>query len=88
MAMTDAAWRASRATGRRGLVLLIMVLLLALARPAWAEKWHNIDVTGSVPRLAFTMTDAATGHAVTAKQFRGKLVMLQSATLTARMSAR
>jgi len=46
------------------------------ARPALAAAWHNIDVAGDVPPLAFTMTDATTGKPVTAADFRGKLVML------------
>lgn len=62
--------------GRRGLALLAVGLALGLASPARAAQWHNIDVTGSTPRLAFTLTDAATGHTVTARDFRGKVAML------------
>jgi protein SCO1 len=47
-----------------------------LAGPALAAGWHNIDVAGDVPPLAFAMTDASTGKPVTAADFRGKLVML------------
>jgi len=47
-----------------------------IAGPALAAGWHNIDVAGDVPPLAFTMTDATTGKTVTSADFRGKLVML------------
>jgi protein SCO1/2 len=49
-----------------------------LAQPAAADDgtWHSVDVTGAVPALAFAMTDATTGKAVTAADFRGKVVML------------
>lgn len=46
------------------------------AIPAEAAKWHNIDITGYVPDLSFHMTDANTGKAVSAADFRGKLVLL------------
>lgn len=49
----------------------------ALARPAAAgDVWHSVDVTGDVPPLDFEMTDANTGKAATAADFRGKLAML------------
>ena len=53
-------------------------LLLAVAGPAFADEggWHSVDVTGSVPPLAFAMTDATTGKPVTAADFRGKVTML------------
>ena len=83
MTMTDQGREAAGSTplgrlvvGRRELAVLTTGVGFALASPARAANWHNIDVTGSVPRLTFTMTDAATGHTVTAKDFRGKLVML------------
>ena len=63
--------------GRRAVVLVLTAMLLAAAaRPALAAGWHNIDVRGSVPRLAFAMTDATTGQPVTATSFHGKLVLL------------
>ena len=49
---------------------------MLIAGPALAAGWHNIDVAGDVPPLAFTMTDATTGKTVTSADFRGKLVML------------
>ena len=75
--------RATTARGRRGLwgpaLGLALGLALAVLAPvasARAGSWHNIDITGSVPRLAFRMTDAATGRTVTAADFRGKIVLL------------
>jgi protein SCO1/2 len=44
--------------------------------PASAAHWYNIDVTGAVPSLSLTMTDATTGTLVTAVDFRGRVVML------------
>jgi protein SCO1/2 len=38
--------------------------------------WHSIDVSGSSPPLAFTMTRAADGKEVTQADYRGRIVML------------
>ncbi len=46
------------------------------ARPGLAAQWHNVDVSGYVPSLAFSMTDATTGKPVTATDFRGKVTLL------------
>ncbi|MBW4092719.1 MAG: SCO family protein [Proteobacteria bacterium] len=64
--------------GRRRLGAGAAALVLAGlgAKPARAAGWHNVDVRGSVPALAFTMTDATTGKPVTAADFRGKVVLL------------
>ena len=63
--------------GRRWIWALGLALaLLTPVVPARAGGWHNIDIAGSAPRLAFRMTDAATGHTVTAADFRGKIVLL------------
>ncbi len=84
----EAALGAPRGPGRRALgrgavalavaatLAVTLAVTLAAAAPARAAAWHNIDVRGSVPRLAFTMTDATTGTPVTAADFRGKLVLL------------
>jgi protein SCO1 len=61
---------------RRLLVSCAVGAPALLAGPAIAANWHNIDVSGDVPMLAFTMTDANTGKTVTAADFHGKLVML------------
>lgn len=41
-----------------------------------AQKWHAMDVSGSTPALDFTMTRAADGKLVTARDYRGKIVLL------------
>lgn len=61
---------------RRLLVSCAAGASVLFAARALAATWHNIDVAGDVPPLAFTMTDATTGKSVTAADFRGKLVML------------
>ncbi|MBI1214217.1 MAG: redoxin domain-containing protein [Alphaproteobacteria bacterium] len=38
--------------------------------------WHATDVTGSFPRLSFTATRAEDGKTVTAKDYRGKIVLI------------
>lgn len=38
--------------------------------------WHNTDVDGYAPSLAFAMTDASTGNPVTQAHFRGRIVLL------------
>lgn len=66
-----------RTLGRDAVALALAGTLAATAaRPALAAPWHNIDMRGSVPPLAFAMTDAATGKPVTAADFRGKIVLL------------
>lgn len=51
-------------------------LALPLAGCGSATKFHEQDITGSLPRLAFHMTDAMDGKPVTAAEFRGKIVLL------------
>ena len=66
-----------RALGRGMAGLALAGGLVALAPgPAQAAAWHNIDMQGSVPPLAFTMTDATSGKTVSAADFRGKIVLL------------
>lgn len=61
---------------RRGLIAA-PTLLAGLAMPAaYAAGWHDINVTGVAPSLAFRMTDADTGKVVTQHDFRGKIVLL------------
>jgi protein SCO1 len=67
------AWPARR---RGVLGALAFGALLMWARPGLAAQWHNVDVSGYVPPLAFSMTDAATGKPVTAADFRGKVTLL------------
>jgi protein SCO1 len=39
-------------------------------------KWHEQDISGALPALAFNLTDAMTDRAVTAADFRGKVTLL------------
>jgi protein SCO1 len=39
-------------------------------------SWYGTNITGVMPPLAFTMTQASDGAAVSAKDFRGREVML------------
>jgi protein SCO1 len=48
---------------------------LALAGCGDSAKWHDIDVSGSLPALQFTMTRARDGKLVTAADYRGRIVM-------------
>ncbi len=49
---------------------------LAAAGIAQAAPWHNDDIAGAMPDLAFTLTRARDGKAVTAADYRGKIVLL------------
>ena len=56
--------------------LLLALALLGMVSAHAASPWHDISVRGDVPRLGFAATDAASGHTVTAADFRGKIVLL------------
>ena len=62
-------WRAAGLIG----IAFGLALLAGCSRTA---KWHAIDVSGSTPALAFTMTRAADGKVVTPADYRGKVVLL------------
>jgi len=49
-------------------------LVLAVGGPARA--WNSTDMTGVMPRLDFTMTRASDSKAVSAADYRGKIVLL------------
>lgn len=61
-----------RAAGLAG-AALCLPLLAGCDRKA---KWHSVDVSGSWAPLAFTMTRASDGKQVTAKDYRGHIVMM------------
>ncbi|HEY3909834.1 MAG TPA: SCO family protein [Stellaceae bacterium] len=69
---------AERSVGRRSLVRVFgaALALMLLAGCGDSAKWHSIDVTGSLPPLAFTMTRAADGKEVTQSNYRGRIVLL------------
>jgi protein SCO1 len=50
--------------------------LLPLAGCGDDPKWHSIDVTGTLPALAFTMTRAGDGKQITQADYRGRIVLL------------
>jgi protein SCO1/2 len=61
-------------------IVLLILGLLALASALSAcdgnEPWHETDITGAMPDLAFTMARAKDGKEVTAADYRGKVTML------------
>ena len=65
-----------RLRSRLAAVLLTIAGALALAGCNADAKWHETDLTGAMPDLAFTMTSAATGKTVSADAFAGKVTLL------------
>lgn len=59
----------------RAVVFLAAALLLAGCHSDWALD-HQDFVAKDLPPLQFTLTNADTGKTVTARDFRGKIVML------------
>lgn len=55
---------------------LLLLGLLALAGCQHKLSPQDVSIHGLVPPLAFTMTDTQTGKTVTARDFRGKTVLL------------
>jgi protein SCO1/2 len=67
----------SPTTRRRALGLAgVGLSLVLLAGCSGDAGWHSIDVSGSSPPLALTMTRAADGKAVTEADYRGRIVLL------------
>ena len=68
---------ATPAVGRRQLpMLLVGGLSLALLAGCEKQKWTSIDVSGSLPPLAFTMTRVEDGKEVTQADYRGEIALL------------
>ncbi len=70
---------------RAGLVQLLgrlirlpgmVALLLTLAACDTGPAWHETNISGAMPPLAFTMTRAEDGKTVGAEDYRGKIVLL------------
>jgi protein SCO1/2 len=51
-------------------------LVLPVAGCDPKTKWHEQDISGDLPSLSFSMTDAMTGKPVSAADFRGKVALL------------
>jgi len=55
----------------------IALLLVAVAAACGPEKpWHATNITGSMPRLEFSMVRASDGTPVTAEEYRGRAIFL------------
>lgn len=61
---------------RRAAIAGAAVALLMLGGCSKNPRWHEIDVSGSSPPLAFAMTRASDGKQVTQADYRGHVVML------------
>jgi protein SCO1 len=56
--------------------ILAFGAMLLLVGCGGQSKWHSVDISGSLPRLAFTMTRASDGKTVTAADYRGFVTLL------------
>jgi protein SCO1/2 len=65
---------AARASGSRFLIVLLVSLLSACGQnePPWGLR----NISGLMPSLDFTLTEASDGATVHGKDFRGKVVLL------------
>ncbi len=62
---------------RRDLLILgAGALALPVAGCDRKTQWHETDISGSLPSLAFNMTDAMSGAPVSAADFHGKVTLL------------
>ena len=59
----------------RRIATLCLLGLLAACGPTGVQ-WHATNITGAMPALDFTLTRANDGAAVTADDYRGKIVIL------------
>ena len=55
---------------------LAALALVLLAAACGKSDWHATDISGAMPALDFSMTRANDGKAVTAGDYRGKIVVL------------
>ncbi|MEJ2626207.1 MAG: SCO family protein [Pseudolabrys sp.] len=73
--LTNAVTSLMTGFGRRAAVAAALVGALLLASPP-AKAWNSDDVSGALPKLAFTMKRASDGKTVTAADYKGKVVLL------------
>jgi protein SCO1 len=66
----------SHCGGRVAAALCAGSLVLALSACDKPEPWHETDITGALPPLAFTMSRADDGKTVTADDYQGDIVLL------------
>ncbi|HEY5237384.1 MAG TPA: SCO family protein [Rhizomicrobium sp.] len=53
-----------------------LALALVLSACGRGADWHATDITGVMPKLAFAMARASDSAAVTARNYRGRVVLL------------
>jgi protein SCO1/2 len=61
---------------QRARLASMTLLVLVLASCARQDRWHDTDVTGSLPQLAFDMVRAGDGKPVTGADYSGKVTLL------------
>jgi protein SCO1/2 len=61
---------------REVLALGASVLTVAVSGCDKKTPWHESDISGSLPPLSFSMTNAMTGKPITGADFRGKVALL------------
>jgi protein SCO1 len=66
----------SRAVSRALRASLVALFSALLVTPGPARAWNSTDMTGVMPRLDFTMTRASDGKAVSAADYKRKIVLL------------
>ncbi len=64
------------AAGALARMSLSALVLAATSGCGHEARYRLHDISGFVPRLAFTLDDASSGAPVTARSFRGKIVLL------------
>jgi protein SCO1/2 len=62
--------------GRRPLLAAPLLAVAPLAACGQDPKWHNVDVSGTFPPLAFTMRRTGDGREVTQADYRGRVDLL------------
>ena len=69
-------WCYLRAAMLRAARFIALVLVAVAAGCGPQKPWHATNITGAMPRLAFAMTRASDGTAVTAEEYRGRVIFL------------